>query len=1607
MSFLRLHPRPALLLAPMFALLVTGCGGGREATPPERASNSLASLDERLIRAAVMDENLAVDVPVDALGGAPLSGRLSLDLTNVATGEVVYVGRQSVDFTQDAPTARYRFVFRGAARGLERVATGPMILDWRLRTDDAHDLFGHRSLYAALGNLDVQLRAPTELATTGTSPVRVVVHDPATRAPIAGAAVVAVLATAAVTEGGAPVEHALFTGVTDAHGELAAAIALPEGTAGGTLRVTVAHGDVQVWTSRTVARRADDQLYLGSDKTLYQPGQDIHLRLLALAGPDRLAVADTEVVFEAHDARGNKVFRQTTRTDVFGVAAAVVPTDARVNEGDWKFSAQLAGRQTQLLLPVHAYALPKLRVEVSGDQTFALPGDLVHAQVAAHYLFGEPVADAAVTVEARTASGVPVGSFAGRTDAQGAYAFDVLVPEALRTEALEESGDTLLVSATVVDAAEQTEQGQGAVPLAAAPLRVQVIGDGALAPGVESLAYVVVTDAVGRPLVAEVTVTGDAAAALTTNASGVAELRLTPTSDAVSLEVAATDGAGRSHLRTVSLGATGETRLRLSTDRAIYRAGDLARVHVSAAPGIERAFLDVYRGATGILSTSVALTSAGADVEVPITAALGGLLVVDAFASASDGTPLRAGRALLVERDDHLQVTLAADHDTYGPGDAAQVEVQVTDASGAPRVASVGLTVVDEAVFALGGEPTTSLRSSFGLDGRLLPASVSVAGRGADALLNDRDPADREQLARLLFASAGDVHGPSFDYDSLSVELPQVVNSLTEKLMFDAQKYLERTRPLVDDGTVTAANLADHVRLSHLVDPFGRAYRASVEGTDEWSKELVLASDGPDEVQGTADDLVLRTWMSWLFYGGYYGPGVDGEGFAGAGMRADAATPSTAPPTADPGAASQPKVRRDFRETALVQPMLITDARGRATVTVPLAQSITTWRVSADGSTADGRVGAARADLRTFQPFFVDFSLPVRLTSGDELDVPAIVYNYTADPQRVAVTLERGDWFDALGSVAESVDLGPSEVRAVRFRIRITRAGTHELFLHGSAGGLSDALVRAVQVLPEGQPDDQTFSGTLDSTALGRVHTVDLPTDTVPGGGSLELALTPGFAAEAVQGISSLLAEPNGCFEQTTATAWPNTLVAKYLDATGGFTPETREQTIALITRGYQRLLTFESPTGGYNWWGDSDPGNRILTAIMLWHLKDMEGLIETDSAVRDRALDWLLAQQQPDGSWPSGDALHAGDEVLGTTDARTTAFIAWALAHTGWADDAVSRAAGWLRANLPPADDLYANALVTNAFALADPAGATTTEVFGRLDGLRVDLGGDEGTLWPTDTPSWTGTGGDTAAIETTGLVAYGLMQAGVYPDDLAGAMRFILANKDAVGTWYNTQATMNALRALSAGLTGGAGDADGTLVVTVGGVEAARVTVDASNRDLLRRFDLSSLLSPGANAVRLTFTGTGQLSYRLSRRAYRPALPPTEGPLSLTVDYDTNTVAVGSPVTVTARAHNGEALGSRDQVIVRVGRAPGFDPRTDDLDALVARDAVSRYEIRAEDVTFYLMGLAAGETRELTFRLVPSLPVDATATASTIYAYYEPSLRQTLPAERFLATR
>src|SRR5206468_778668 len=104
-----------------------------------------------------------------------------------------------------------------------------------------------------------------------------------------------------------------------------------------------------------------------------------------------------------------------------------------------------------------------------------------------------------------------------------------------------------------------------------------------------------------------------------------------------------------------------------------------------------------------------------------------------------------------------------------------------------------------------------------------------------------------------------------------------------------------------------------------------------------------------------------------------------------------------------------------------------TDRDGRASITIPIADNITTWRMAMLASTMKGALGSGTSSLKVFQDFFVDLDLPVTLTQGDRVSIPVAVYNYSGSHGDVRLKLQQDNWFSSVEDAPDknlSVDSG-------------------------------------------------------------------------------------------------------------------------------------------------------------------------------------------------------------------------------------------------------------------------------------------------------------------------------------------------------------------------------------------------------------------------------------------------------------------------------------------------------------------------------------------------------------------------------------------------------
>src|SRR5260370_35630842 len=114
-----------------------------------------------------------------------------------------------------------------------------------------------------------------------------------------------------------------------------------------------------------------------------------------------------------------------------------------------------------------------------------------------------------------------------------------------------------------------------------------------------------------------------------------------------------------------------------------------------------------------------------------------------------------------------------------------------------------------------------------------------------------------------------------------------------------------------------------------------------------------------------------------------------------------------------------------------------------------------------------------------------------------------------------------------------------------------------------------------------------------------------LPQDAIKGASAVLVKLYPGTLSQVVEGLDGILRMPNGCFEQTSSTTYPNILVLDYLKHNKKINPELQLKAEQYINVGYQRLVTFECKNGGFSWFGN-EPAHQILTPYGLLQLCDI-----------------------------------------------------------------------------------------------------------------------------------------------------------------------------------------------------------------------------------------------------------------------------------------------------------------------------------------------------------------------------------------------------------------
>uniref|UniRef100_A0A8C9XID4 Uncharacterized protein n=1 Tax=Sander lucioperca TaxID=283035 RepID=A0A8C9XID4_SANLU len=679
------------------------------------------------------------------------------------------------------------------------------------------------------------------------------------------------------------------------------------------------------------------------------------------------------------------------------------------------------------------------------------------------------------------------------------------------------------------------------------------------------------------------------------------------------------------------------------------------------------------------------------------------------------------------------------------------------------------------------------------------------------------------------------------------------------------------------------------------------------------------------------------------------------------------------------------------------------------TKNVPLKDSITTWQFTGISlSRTHGICVGEPLEVIVRKEFFIDLRLPYSAVRGEQLEIKAILHNYSPDPVTVRVDLTDEEHVcssaSKRGRYRQEVKMGAQTTRAVPFIIIPMKEGKYSIEVKASVkdSSLNDGIIKKLLVVPEGvlvkssqiillDPTNKGVAGKqeviLNSGILKKDVVRNTPTSTqisVTGKNQVH-RLVRTVSADAQ---NTMIVQPHGCGEQNMVSMTLPVIAVIYLDKTNQWEkvgPKKRVKALQYIKDGYQNELVFRKNDGSFTAWPDRK-SSTWLTAYVAKVFAMANSLVAVQIQHICEAIRFLILNaQQPNGMFKEvGIVIHGemiGDVAGVESDASMTAFCLIAMqesrticsASVNSLPGSIDKAVNYLERRLPSLTNSYAVAMTSCALANENKLNKQILYKFASPDLSH----------WPTPK----------GYVYTREATAYALLALVKAFQDAIPVVKWFNTEVEEGGGYGSTQATIMVYQALAEYWTN-ANDQSGD--------NNLNVDIWLPDKSKPDNFNWDNHDQRYKSEYKVIATGTGEATVKMVSLYY--ALPKEKESdcqkfnlsvqlLPEKMDEDENIYKLR--IEVLYKDKDSDASMS----ILDIGLLTGFTVNTNDLDLLSKGRAriIAKYEMNTVlsergSLIIYLDKVSHTRPEEITFRIHQKLKVGVLQPAAvSVYEYYD----------------
>nr|WP_299389376.1 TonB-dependent receptor plug domain-containing protein [Allomuricauda sp.] len=673
--------------------------------------------------------------------------------------------------------------------------------------------------------------------------------------------------------------------------------------------------------------------------------------------------------------------------------------------------------------------------------------------------------------------------------------------------------------------------------------------------------------------------------------------------------------------------------------------------------------------------------------------------------------------------------------------------------------------------------------------------------------------------------------------------------------------------------------------------------------------------------------------------------------------------------------------RNDFRKTIYWNPVVQTDKNGKAQLEFYNSDAITSFNITAEGMSYNGLVNHQEVTYSIQRPLSISTKLPRYSVLNDTIKIPVTITNNTSQIQKLQFDVTLPKEFQLLDKkeLGDSIQVDANGFLLKHIAVVPKKTGKNLAFTANVHNGLhSDGFSEDITVLSPYFPTETTISGSENGTYSFVMDHV------VAGSVQADFKVYVDVIGDVMNGIEGIIRKPYGCFEQTSASTYPNVMVLKYLQETGKSNQEIEAKAMNYIKQGYKRLIGFETSEGGFEWFGKTPP-HETLTAFGILEFTEMKEVYpKVDQKMIHRTVQWLLGQKDGKGGFHKSKKGY--DSFASSPPKVANAYIVYALSEAGLSTEIEAEFQSALQEALR-SKDVYRMALMALA---SDNLGNTSAyaELMKELLQKIEKLGYENQKVENTITRSY----GNSKALETTALIVLALLRDDAHSDKVAKGVQFITSHREH-GRFGSTQATVMSLKALleysksqKRALLG----KDDSIAIMVNGKTFMKNLQQLDNGTLLIP-NIGEYLVEGVQKVEVKFKNDKKTSpYALDVKwdSYLPNSS-TLSPVVLKTELSGPDTSVGSLVRMGIHVSNklNEPV-SMTTAIIGIPSGAGLQPYQ--LKELLETNLVDYYEVFDNYLVLYWKSMTALEEKVIHLDLKAEIPGRFQAPASAAYLYY-----------------